>query len=112
MRLNPEARALYRNVREEIKRRLLLPGSVRFLDEFKPTSDPEEILRRQAYLREGLGRVSPRLSELIGRVRPIKFRRDYLHDRILIVDPEEVEEAEKLGLCSVSTSPVFCLNIA
>jgi len=105
VRLNPEARALYRNIREEIKKRLLLPGSTRFLDQFKPTSDPGEILRRQAYLREGLGKVSPRLAEFIGRVKPIKFRRDYSHDRILIVDPEEAEEAEKLGLCPVSTSP-------
>ncbi len=105
MRLNPEARTLYKNIREEIKKRLLLPGSARFLDEFKPTSDPEEILRRQSYLREGLGRVSTSLAEFIGHVRPVKFRRDYLHDRVLIVDPGEIEEAEKLGLCPVSTSP-------
>lgn len=78
----------------EIERRLILPESSSFLERFEPTSDGKEILRRQAYFKErlskiGLGGLG---GEWIGRVKPIKFRRDYLHDRILIVDENEVEK--------------------
>ncbi|WP_148882104.1 P-loop NTPase family protein [Thermococcus aciditolerans] len=104
LKLNPEAKAVYRSIREEIRRRLVLPGSSSMLDRFEPTSDREEILRRQTYFRRSLPRVRPELKGQIARVRPIKFRRDYLHDRILIVDEGELERALNLGLCEVSTS--------
>jgi DNA mismatch repair protein MutS2 len=104
LRLNPEARAIYRSIQEEIKKRLVLPESARFLDDFVPVSERGEILRRQAYLRENLPRIKPGLKGHLSRVRPIKFRRDFLHDRILIVDESELEKAESLGLCEVSTS--------
>ncbi len=104
LKLNPEARAIYRSIREEIKRRLVLSGSSAILDRFAPVSEPEEILRRQRYLRENLSEIRPELREYLSRVKPIKFRRDYLHDKILIVDESELERAEELGLCEVSTS--------
>ncbi|NJE01295.1 endonuclease MutS2 [Thermococcus sp. JdF3] len=103
LKLNPEAKAVYRSIREEIRRRLVLPGSSSMLDRFEPTSDREEILRRQTYFRRSLPRIRPELKGQIARVRPIKFRRDYLHDRILIVDEGELERALNLGLCEVST---------
>ncbi|QDA31554.1 endonuclease MutS2 [Thermococcus indicus] len=104
LKLNPEAKAVYRSIREEIRRRLVLPGSSSMLDRFEPTSDRGEILRRQDYLRENLPKIRSELREQIARVKPIKFRRDYLHDRILIVDEGELERALNLGLCEVSTS--------
>ncbi|NJE76024.1 endonuclease MutS2 [Thermococcus sp. ES12] len=105
LKLNPEAKAIYRSIREEIKKRLVLPGSSSFLDMFEPTSDREEILRRQDYLSRNLPKISPELREQVARVKPVKFRRDYLHDRILIVDDDEIERAGELGLCEVSTNP-------
>ncbi|ASJ00901.1 MutS-related protein [Thermococcus gorgonarius] len=105
LKLNPEARAIYRSIRDEIAKKLLLRGSEAFLDEFSPTTNPEEIARRQAYLRENLQRIKPEIGEFIEKVQPIHFRREYLHDRILIVDESEVEKAEALGLCAVSTDP-------
>ena len=106
LKLNPEAKMVYRTVRNEITRRLILQGSASFLDRFEPTSSAEEILRRQEYLKENLPKVSPQIREYIAQVKPIRFKRDYLHDRILIVDEEELEKAELLGLCDVSTEPV------
>ena len=104
LKLNPEAKAIYRSIREEIKKRLVLPGSSSFLDMFEPTSDREEILRRQIYFRENLPKIRPELQDYLSMVRPIKFRRDYLHDRVLIVEESELEKAEGLGLCEVSTT--------
>ncbi|ASJ04632.1 P-loop NTPase family protein [Thermococcus barossii] len=104
LKLNPEAKAIYRSIREEIKKRLVLPGSSSFLDMFEPTSDREEILRRQIYFRENPPKIRPELQDYLSMVRPIKFRRDYLHDRVLIVEESELEKAEGLGLCEVSTT--------
>ncbi|WP_461865239.1 endonuclease MutS2, partial [Thermococcus sp.] len=104
LKLNPEAKAIYRSIQEEIKRRLVLPGSSAFLEQFEPVSEEKEILRRQDYFRKNLPKIRPELGEQIAKVKPIKFRRDYLHDRILIVDESELERAEGLGLCEVSTS--------
>ncbi|NJF25894.1 endonuclease MutS2 [Thermococcus sp. Bubb.Bath] len=105
LKMNPETRAVYRGIRDEIRKRLVLPGSESILDDFKPVKDVEEILRRQRYLRENLPRVGPELGKVLERVRPIKFRRDYLHDRVLIVEERELERAQGLGLCDVVTSP-------
>ncbi|NJE84372.1 endonuclease MutS2 [Thermococcus sp. CX2] len=104
LKLNPEARAIYKAIREDIKRRLVLPGSSAILDRFEPVGDKDEILQRQAYLRENLPRIRPELKDYLSKIRPIKFRRDFLHDRILIVDESELEKAENLNLCEVSTS--------
>lgn len=104
LKLNPEAKAIYRAILEEIKRRLVLPGSSAFLDEFGPVSERDEILRRQAYFKENLPKIRPELRKYLSKVRPIKFRRDFLHDRVLIVDEGELEKAENLNLCAVSTS--------
>jgi len=105
LKLNREARAIYRAIREDIRRRLVLDASASLLDRFQPVSDADEILRRQAYLRENLPRVSPEIRSQLARVRQIRFRRDFLHDRVLVVGEDEREEAEKLGLCEVSTGP-------
>lgn len=103
LRMNSEARAIYNAIRGEIAKRLVLAGSREFLERFEPTNDRDEILKRQSYFRENIPRADPTLRELIAKVKPIRFRRDFLHDRILIVDPNEVENAERLGLCEVST---------
>ncbi|MDI3474603.1 MAG: mismatch repair protein MutS2 [Thermococcaceae archaeon] len=105
LRMNSEARAIYNAIRGEIAKRLVLAGSREFLERFEPTNDRDEILKRRSYFRENLPRADPALKELIAKVKPIRFRRDFLHDRILIVDPNEVENAERLGLCEVSTRP-------
>lgn len=103
----PEARAVYRDITSQIKSRLVLKESSDYLENFSPTNNRGgEILKRQEYLREALRRVKPGgLKELIKRVRFIRFTRDYLHDRVLIVDESEVETARKLGLCDVTTNP-------
>ncbi|WP_457751430.1 endonuclease MutS2 [Thermococcus sp.] len=105
LKLNPEARAIHRAILEEIRGRLVLPESASILERFEPTNDVEELKRRQSYFREGLPRVGKELREHISRVKGIKFRRDFLHDRILIVDEGELKAAERLGLCEVSTNP-------
>ncbi len=104
LKLNPEARVIYKAIRDEIKKRLVLPGSSAFLEEFEPVSEGDEILRRQAYFKENLSKIRPELRKYLSKVRPIKFRRDFLHDRVLIVDESELEKAENLNLCEVSTS--------
>ncbi|WP_297507450.1 endonuclease MutS2 [Thermococcus sp.] len=103
LRMNAEARALYRAILGEIRKRLVLGGSEEHLANITPTSNIGEILSRQAYFKENLPRLSPSLREPLGRVRPIRFPRDYLHDRVLLVDESEVDEARKLGLCDVTT---------
>lgn len=104
LKLNPEARAIYKAIREDIKRRLVLHRSSAILDSFEPVGDKDEILQRQAYLRENLPRIRPKLRDYLSKIRSIKFRRDFLHDRILIVDESELEKAGNLNLCEVSTS--------
>jgi len=106
LKLNPEAKAVLRAIKEEIKRRTLLPESSALLERFEPTSDPEEIRRRQEYFRGMLPLIREDIGEHIARVKPIRFKRDYLHDRILVVDENELEMAEELGLCGVTTEPV------
>ncbi|WP_297535377.1 endonuclease MutS2 [Thermococcus sp.] len=105
LRLNAEARAIYRAIIGEIKSRLVLRGSEAYLESFYPTSSPEEILRRQEYLKEALPRISSGIKEELEKIRPIKFRREFLSDRVLLVDEGEIEKAEALGLCYVTTNP-------
>ena len=106
LKLNSEARAILRAIKEEIRGRTVLPESSTLLEKFEPTSDPEEILRRQEYFREKLPLIKEGIGEYIARVKPIRFRREYLHDRVLVVDESEFERASSLGLCEVSTGPV------
>ncbi|WP_297512143.1 endonuclease MutS2 [Thermococcus sp.] len=102
-KLNPEARAVHRAILSEVRRRLSLPGSEAHLERFSLTNDPDEIRRRQEYLREGLSKVRPEMRDLISKVKPIRFQREFLNDRVLLVDESEVEEAESLNLCHVTT---------
>ncbi len=102
-KLNPEARAVHRAILSEVRRRLSLPGSEAHLERFSLTNDPDEIRRRQEYLREGLSKVRPEMRGLISKVKPIRFQREFLNDRVLLVDESEVEEAESLNLCHVTT---------
>ncbi|CAI1493684.1 DNA-binding protein MutS2 [Thermococcus nautili] len=102
-KLNPEARTVHRAILSEIRRRLSLPGSEAHLERFSLTNDPDEIMRRQEYLREGLSKVKPEMRGLISKVKPIRFQREFLNDRVLLVDESEVEEAESLNLCHVTT---------
>ncbi|MFA4662968.1 endonuclease MutS2 [Pyrococcus kukulkanii] len=106
MKLRGDAREIYKTIRKIILEKIRHEEAKKLLDDFTPTSDREEILRRQEYLRKEIEKVSEDVREYIEKIRPIRFRRDYLHDRLLIVSEEEVEEAEKLGLCMVSTEPV------
>ena len=105
VKLNPEARAIYRGITDRIKSLLVLRESEEYLERFFPTSDRGEIVRRQEYFRTSLVKVKPELRELIARIKPIHFKRDYLHDRVLLVDESEVEIARSLNLCDVTTDP-------
>ena len=104
-RLNPEARAVHRTILGEIRKRLILPGSESYLELFSLTNDVDEIRKRQDYLKEGLSRVRPEMKGLISRVKPVKFRREFLGDRVLLVDESEVERAEAMNFCHVTTDP-------
>ncbi|AEH25513.1 MutS family DNA mismatch repair protein [Pyrococcus yayanosii] len=106
MKLRADARDIHRAILNELRRRIRMNGALRFLEEFRLISRREEILRRQAYLREGFSKIKPGLGELLKIVRPIRFRKEFLHDRVLIVEEDEVEKAEELGLCEVSTEPL------
>ncbi|NJE08799.1 endonuclease MutS2 [Thermococcus sp. M39] len=106
MKLNSEARAIYKSIREEIKRRIQLKESLAYLDEFEPTNDKNEVLRRQAYFKENLPKIVPELKEILAKIKPIRFKKDFLHDRLLVVDESEIEKAQALGVCEVSTEPL------
>ncbi|NJE77500.1 endonuclease MutS2, partial [Thermococcus sp. ES12] len=105
MKLNSEAKSIYKSIREEIKKRIQLKESLAYLDDFTPTNDKEEILKRQNYLKESLSKIQPELKELLARIKPIRFKKDYLHDRLLIVDETEVEKAKNLEICDVALEP-------
>lgn len=106
MKLNSEARAIYKGIREAIKKRIQLRESVTYLDKFEPTNDRNEILRRQAYFKKNLPKITPELKDILTKIRPIHFKKDFLHDRLLIVDEGEIEKAQALGVCEVSTEPL------
>lgn len=105
MKLNSEARAIYKSIREEIKTRIQLKESLAYLDDFTLTNDKEEILKRQNYLKESLSKIQPGLKELLARIKPIRFKKDYLHDRLLVVDETEFEKAKNLEICDVALEP-------
>ncbi|ALM74550.1 P-loop NTPase family protein [Thermococcus barophilus] len=106
MRLNSEARAIYKSIREEIKKRIQLKESLAYLDKFEPTNDKKEILRRQTYFKENFPRIVPELKGILAKIKPIRFKKDFLHDRLLVVDESELEKAQALGVCEVSTEPL------
>ncbi|ADT83562.1 P-loop NTPase family protein [Thermococcus barophilus] len=106
MRLNSEARAIYKSIREEIKKRIQLKESLAYLDKFEPTNDKKEILRRQTYFKENFPRIVPELKGILAKIEPIRFKKDFLHDRLLVVDESELEKAQALGVCEVSTEPL------
>ncbi|USS41521.1 endonuclease MutS2 [Thermococcus aggregans] len=105
MKLNSEAKEIYKNIRNEIKKRIQLRESLAYVDRFSPTSNREEILRRQRYLKETLPKIEPELKYILSKIKPIRFRKDYLHDRLLVVSEEELEKAKALGICDVSLEP-------
>lgn len=105
MKLNSEAKEIYRDIKNEMKKRIQLRESLAYLDRFSPTSNREEILTRQKYLREKLPKIKPELKCLLSKIKPIRFRKDYLHDRLLVVSEEELERAKALGICDVSLGP-------
>lgn len=106
MKLNSEARAIYKGIREAIKKRIQLGESVTYLDKFEPTNDRNEILRRQTYFKKSLPKITPELKDILTKIRPIRFKKDFLHDRLLIVDEDNIEKAQALGVCEVSTEPL------
>jgi len=106
MKLNPEAKAIYKGIRDEIKSRIQLKESLVYLEKFFPTNNKEEIIGRQKYLKKNLPKIRPELKEFLAKIRPIRFRRDYLHDRLLVVDDSELEKARALEVCDVSSEPL------
>lgn len=106
MKLNPEAKAIYKGIRDEIKSRIQLKESLVYLEKFFPTNNKEEIIGRQEYLKKNLPKIRPELKEFLAKIRPIRFRRDYLHDRLLVVDDSELEKARALEVCDVSSEPL------
>lgn len=105
MKLNSEAKEIYKGIKNEIKKRIQLRESLAYLEGFSPTSNREEILTRQKYLREKLPKIKAELKFLLSKIKPIRFRKDYLHDRLLVVSEEELERAKALGICDVSLEP-------
>ena len=105
MKLNSEAKEIYRDIKNEMKKRIQLRESLAYLDRFSPTSNREEILTRQKYLREKLPKIKPELKFLLSKIKPIRFRKDYFHDRLLVVSEEELERAKALDICDVSLEP-------
>lgn len=106
MKLNSEARQIYKQILSEIKREIQLKESLAYLERFSLTNNKEEILKRQSYLKENFPKIKPELKELLAKIKPIRFRRDFLHDRLLVVSEDELEEARSLGVCEVSTEPL------
>jgi len=106
MKLNSEARAIYKGIREAIKKRIQLRESITYLDKFEPTNERNEILRRQTYFKKNLPKITPELKDTLAKIRPIRFKKDFLHDRLLIVDEDDIEKAQALGVCEVSTEPL------
>ena len=106
MKLNSEARAIYKSIREAIKKRIQLRESITYLDKFEPTNDRNEILRRQTYFKKNLPKITPELKGILAKIRPIRFKKGFLHDRLLIVDEDDIEKAQALGVCEVSTEPL------
>ncbi|RLF79776.1 endonuclease MutS2 [Thermococci archaeon] len=106
MKLNSEAKAIYKGIRDEIKSRIQLKESLVYLEKFSPTNNKEEIIGRQEYLKKNLPKIRPELKEFLAKIRPIRFRRDYLHDRLLVVDDSELEKARALEVCDVSSEPL------
>ena len=106
MKLNSEARAIYKGIREAIKKRIQLRESITYLDKFEPTNERNEILRRQTYFKKNLPKITPELKDTLAKIRPIRFKKGFLHDRLLIVDEDDIEKAQALGVCEVSTEPL------
>ncbi|WP_456321758.1 endonuclease MutS2 [Palaeococcus sp. (in: euryarchaeotes)] len=106
MKLNSEAKRIYNQITGEIKKRIILKESLAYLEHFSPTNDKGEILKRQAYLKENLKLVKPEMRNLLLKIKPIRFRKNFLYDRLLVVDESELEKAQALGVCEVSTEPL------
>lgn len=105
MRLNSEAKEIYKGIKNEIKKRIQLKESLAYLEKFSPTSNREEILRRQKYLQEGFSKIREELKPFLSKIKPARFRKEYLHDRLLVVSEEELERAKRLNICDVSLEP-------
>ena len=106
MKLNSEAKRIYNQITGEIKKRIILKESLAYLERFSPTNDKREILKRQAYFKENLKLVKPEMRNLLLKIKPIRFRKNFLYDRLLVVDESELEKAQALGVCEVSTEPL------
>ncbi|AIF68988.1 DNA mismatch repair protein [Palaeococcus pacificus DY20341] len=106
MKLNSEAKKIYNQIAGEIKKRIILKESLAYLERFSPTNDKREILKRQAYFKENLKLVKPEMRNLLLKIKPIRFRKNFLYDRLLVVDESELEKAQALGVCEVSTEPL------
>ncbi len=106
LKMNSEARKIYRQITRKIAEKIQLKGSLQFLEKFYPTSDREEIKKRQNYLREGFARVDKSLKPLLARIKSIRFKNEFLYDRVLIVGEDEYDKAVKLNVCRVETEPL------
>jgi len=106
VKLNSEAKRIYNQITGEIKKRIILKESLAYLEHFSPTNDKGEILKRQAHFKENLKLVKPEMRNLLLKIKPIRFRKNFLYDRLLVVDESELEKAQALGVCEVSTEPL------
>lgn len=106
LKMNPEAREIYRQITRKIAEKIQLKNSLQYLDNFYPISDREEIKKRQNYLREGFARVDEGLKPLLAKIKPVRFKNEFLYDRVLIVGEDEYDEAVKLNVCRVETEPL------
>ncbi|RLI02049.1 endonuclease MutS2, partial [Candidatus Bathyarchaeota archaeon] len=103
LKLNPDARTIYKQILKEIVSKMQLEDSKKYLEKFYPVTDRNEIIRRQKYLKNGFTKVDSLKKHLSG-IKRIKFKLKYFSDRILFVEEKNYEKALKLGVCKVEKS--------
>ena len=92
LKMNSDALEIYRRICNKIISKIKFDESKKFIQNFYPTNNVEEIVRRQNYLKEMFKKVK---DVNIGKIKPIEFKVRKFNDRLLVVDEEEYEEAKK-----------------
>jgi dsDNA-specific endonuclease/ATPase MutS2 len=105
VRLKGRASGIYRNIKEEIRKRVQLKESLKYLENFEITNNKEEILQRQKYFKNNLPKIEPKLKDALAQIKSIEFKERYFRDRLLVVEETEMEKAKALGICDVSLKP-------
>ena len=103
LKLSHDARIIYKQILKEVLSRIQLEDSKKYLDNFYPAVDRDEIIKRQKYFEENFKKVDG-LKNYLSKIRKIEFKLKYFPDRTLFVDKENYEKALKMGVCKVEKS--------